>query len=73
MKKPPLRRLAPEELREWRLRYDLTQDELAGLLGVHPKTISFWERGERRIPLYLSLLLDYLEKEGYVPVPEENA
>ena len=67
LKTPPLRRLTPEELREWRIRYDLTQDELAKLIGVSQKTVSHWETGARKIPPYLVLLLEYLKKEGYIP------
>ena len=66
MKKPPLRRMSGEELRNWRLKHDLSQQELAELLGVSQKAISHWERGERKIPLYLAFLLEVLEKEGYV-------
>jgi len=64
LKKPPaLRQLTPEELKEWRIKHDLSQGELATLLGVKQQTVSCWETGARKIPLYLSLLLDYLEKK----------
>ena len=62
LKRPPLRRLSPEELRAWRLKHNLTQQELGWLLGLSREAISNWERGTRTIPPYLSLVLDVLEK-----------
>ena len=66
LKKPPLRRMSGEELRAWRIKHDLSQAELAELLGVNQKTISFWELERRKIPNYMPLLLEYLEKFGYL-------
>jgi transcriptional regulator with XRE-family HTH domain len=37
-----------EVLRRYRLRHALTQERLAGVLGVSQRTISRWERGEDR-------------------------
>jgi transcriptional regulator with XRE-family HTH domain len=37
-----------EVLRRYRMRHALTQERLAGLLGVSQRTISRWERGEDR-------------------------
>jgi len=51
-----------EELRAWRLRYDLSQAELAELLGVGQRTISAWELGQRKIPVYIPVLLEYLTR-----------
>ncbi len=65
-KAPPLKPMTPEELREWRTSRGLTQQQLAELLGVTRKAISNWECKERKIPPYLSFLLESLEKEGYV-------
>ena len=62
LKRPKLRRLSPEELRAWRLKHNLTQQELGWLLGLSQDAISSWETGRRKIPPYLSLLLDVLEK-----------
>ena len=39
---------AGEELRQWRLRRDYTQPELARILGVDATVISRWERCVRR-------------------------
>jgi len=58
--------MSGQELREWRLKHDLSQAELAELLGVSQKAISHWEVGDRKIPLYLAFLLEMLEKEGYL-------
>ena len=67
LKRPPLRRMSGEELRKWRIEHDLSQEELAYLLGINQKTISLWELGKRKPPVYLPLLLEYLEKLGYLP------
>lgn len=37
--------MTPEEIRTVRSRLDLSQVQLAKLLGVHPVTVSKWERG----------------------------
>jgi len=66
LKRPPLRRMTGEELRAWRLKHDLSQAELAYLLGVRQNTISRWEQGKRAVPLYLPLLLRFLEEHGFV-------
>ena len=63
LKKPPLRRMTGEELRAWRIEHDLSQAELAELLGVKQNTISHWETGSRKTPYYLPLLLEYLEEK----------
>ena len=38
-----------EELRELRLRYDLTQDELAEALDTVKNRVSEWENGKRNM------------------------
>ena len=57
-----------EDLKNWRKRWGVTQNELARLLGIYQETVSRWERGKRGIPSHLSLALDALEhqfeKEG---------
>ena len=67
LKKPPLRRMSGEELRNWRIKHDLSQQELAELLGVAKTTISSWETGHRNIPVYIPYLLDCLKRDGYIP------
>ena len=61
--RPPLRRLTPNDLKAWRLKHDLTQQELAWLLGVRHSTISRWENGKHSIPNYLFFLLSCLEEK----------
>lgn len=57
-----------QELKAWRQKWQLTQEALAGLLGVHRVTIAKWEAGDRGIPPFLHLALKALEyswmKEG---------
>lgn len=35
----------PNEIRAYRLRLNLTQRDVAALLGIRPSTVSTWERG----------------------------
>lgn len=56
--------MAPEKLREWRARLQLTQTELGRQLGVDHMTVYRWEAGVRRIPPFLHLALRWLEREG---------
>lgn len=51
------------EFRAWRKQRDLTQGQLAVLLGVKWLAVSRWERGERGIPALLPLALKGLEIE----------
>lgn len=45
-----------------RKRLDLTQVELATLVGVHPLTVSKWERGTATPPPHQEALLNSFEK-----------
>jgi DNA-binding transcriptional regulator YiaG len=42
--------VTPEEVREYRARYGLSQPELARLLGLAERTVRAWERGEWPVP-----------------------
>ena len=56
----------PQHLIEWRKRNGYTQVTLAEALGVHPMTVSKWERSVHRkeeIPSFLALALKALECE----------
>ena len=50
-----------QELKEWRRKWRLSQEELGGLLGVARFSISRWEIGTRAIPSFLLLALEALE------------
>jgi DNA-binding transcriptional regulator YiaG len=50
-----------QELKAWRQKWQLTQEALAGLLGVHRVTIAKWEAGDRGIPPFMHLALEALE------------
>ena len=47
--------MSPESLKAWRLAHELTQDELAELVGVGARQVRRWERGEARIPKLLEI------------------
>ena len=51
-----------ELLKIWRESFELTQSELAALLKVAPNTVSRWELGERKIPEFLDLALEAIER-----------
>lgn len=51
------------ELRNWRERHSLTQEQLAERLQVRGNTIARWERDERQIPPYLFFALQHLEDQ----------
>jgi transcriptional regulator with XRE-family HTH domain len=50
-----------QELKAWRRKVGLTQEKLAGHLGVIKLTVARWETGTRSIPSFLSLTLEALE------------
>ena len=58
---PPLKRLNKRQLKVWRKKHGLTQNQLANLLGVSYGAISGWEIGRRKIPTFLFFSLKYLE------------
>lgn len=60
----------PDELFDWRERFNLTRTELARKLGVAISTVSRWESGDRAIPPYLRLTLEALGKELAPDVPQ---
>jgi len=53
---------ATPDIRAYRKRLRMTQEELAEALGVHPQTISNWERGTQPIqhPHIVRLALEQL-------------
>jgi transcriptional regulator with XRE-family HTH domain len=56
-------RFTAADLLHWRRCMDLTQADLAAALGVTPKTVYRWERGDVPIPHIVSLALDTLQLE----------
>jgi DNA-binding XRE family transcriptional regulator len=54
----------PLDLKQWRSKQKMTQQELADILGVAKNTIYRWEAGMREIPPFLALALKCVEREG---------
>ncbi len=50
-----------EALKDWRKGQGMTRKKLAGLLGVTPMALAYWEWGSRNIPPLLPLALEALE------------
>ena len=48
------------ELRQWRKSHGLTQKELAEILGVRFLAVCRWEGGQRKIPSFLHLALNWI-------------
>jgi transcriptional regulator with XRE-family HTH domain len=55
--------LKAEQIKAWRLKRDLSQNDLAVLLKVDVMTISRWERGARTAPAFLELALETLNNK----------
>ena len=51
-----MRRLTPEELREWREALGLSQGRAAERVGANPRSWQKWELGERAVPKWLTRL-----------------
>lgn len=54
--------MTKDELKTIREDLKLTQGELAAHLKVAPNTVSRWELGERKIPEFLDLALETIER-----------
>lgn len=65
--------VTPEELRAFRVAHQLRQEDLAELLGVKRVTIIRWEDRTVRIPQYLSLALECLERLYDIDSEREGA
>jgi transcriptional regulator with XRE-family HTH domain len=50
-----------EALKDWRKGQSLTRKKLAGMLGITPMALAYWEWGKRGIPALLPLALEALE------------
>jgi transcriptional regulator with XRE-family HTH domain len=57
--------MKPHDLVKWRKDHNLTQEQLANLLGITKPSISMYESGKRKIPPFLHLALECLKvKKG---------
>ena len=56
--------MIPAALKRWREHYDYSQVQRADLLSVDVMTVSRWERGVSKIPPFLHLTLECVEKKG---------
>lgn len=52
-----------KELKEKRNELELTQEQLASELGVTANTVARWERGEMKIPPFLHLALETVQRK----------
>lgn len=53
--------MIPDDLKRWQERHRYTGKRLAGDLGVHPMTVTYWRSGKVAIPKTVVLALKYLE------------
>jgi predicted transcriptional regulator len=53
--------MTAKELKLWRKKWEITQVELARMLGTYQVTIARWETATRKIPFLLPLALEALE------------
>ncbi len=54
--------MTPEQIKEERSRLGLTINQMADRLGVTPRAVSYYESGQRAIPLPIEKLIK-LQKE----------
>lgn len=54
--------MTPVEIRDWRVRHNLTQEQLAQILGVQRYTIQRWEWSQSNPPWMLHLALERLDQ-----------
>lgn len=57
-----MRGVTSDELKRWRAKHGVGQQELADKLGVHLQTVSKWERDVQAIPPFLPLALETIER-----------
>ncbi len=57
-----------KELKEKRIELDFTQEQLASELGVTANTVARWERDEMKIPPFLNLALETIERNNAIKV-----
>lgn len=54
--------MTSKNLKKRREKLDLSQSQLAEVLGIHTRTVSAWETDRQSIPAYLGLALSRLEQ-----------
>jgi DNA-binding transcriptional regulator YiaG len=71
--------MTPEDLKAWHKKHGYTQPSLARVLGIHPLSVARWETGVRKIPSFLHLALEALErkrgesKQGHTKTKREKS
>src|SRR5229473_4131860 len=50
------------DIREWRNKWELTQSDVANLLGVHRTTIAGWEEGKIEHPQIVHLAIEAVDE-----------
>jgi DNA-binding transcriptional regulator YiaG len=55
--------MTAEDFRRQRRRLQMSQIELAAKIGVHPMTLSRWERGTVKVPMPVAQLIELLDRE----------
>jgi len=53
-----------DELKKLRIKAQLSQADLASLLGVKQPRVSDWESGARLIPEYINKMIECLKRAG---------
>lgn len=56
--------MTPKEIKARREALSLSQTDLAEALGVHKRTVAAWEQGRQKIPAYLALAFETLERKA---------
>lgn len=62
--------MKPSEIRDWRLKHALTQEQLAMILGVQRYTVQRWEWDQRTPPYMLVYALERLDQIVDTPLAE---
>lgn len=61
-----------QEIRNFRKEHDLTQSELAEIVGVKIGTVQSWEQGRRNVPQSTSKILEMYDPELDLKKKEDN-
>ena len=59
--------ITPDELKKFRKKFHMTQNEFAKIIGVSKPTIERWETGDKKITGPVVLLIDLLsENDSFI-------